>query len=146
MQLPLGIRQNNPGNIEKNPRNAWQGRVDTSSGRFETFKSAEWGIRAMVRILYSYLKRDKDGALTIAEIIEQWAPPNENDTKGYAKFVATSVGKKPDEPVNMHDAAEIAAIVKAKIRMENGNPRKWGREVWYPDEVIMQGVQMGMAR
>ena len=60
-QLPLGIRSNNPGNIEKNERNAWEGKLtademteEQREGRFEVFKTEEHGIRALVKTLHTY--------------------------------------------------------------------------------------------
>lgn len=65
-----GIRNNNPGNIEFNDNNSWQGQTG-SDGRFAKFETPEHGIRALGRNLLSYGKQGYD---TPAEIIGRWAP------------------------------------------------------------------------
>ena len=91
-----GIRNHNPGNIDFSPENSWLG-LDTdkpSDGRFCRFKSPEWGIRAMARILRNYQKRDGQAGVggpgidTVQEIIHRWAPPVENQTDAYVRKVA----------------------------------------------------------
>ncbi len=58
-----GIRNNNPGNIDYNPRNDWQGQLGYEQGvtkpRFARFDSPENGIRALAKLLINY--RGKDG-------------------------------------------------------------------------------------
>lgn len=53
-----GIRNNNPGNIAFNPRNAWQGQLGLEVGvakpRFARFDQAENGIRALGKLLLNY--------------------------------------------------------------------------------------------
>lgn len=57
-----GIRNNNPGNIDRNPANKWQGRMardrmtvaQRAEKRFEVFASPAWGIRAICVLLISY--------------------------------------------------------------------------------------------
>ncbi len=58
-----GIRNNNPGNIDYNQRNAWQGQLGLGLGvtkpRFARFDTPENGIRALGKLLLAY--RGKDG-------------------------------------------------------------------------------------
>ena len=84
MNVPIGIRLNNPGNLlVSRPEDAdpWQGLASPSlvvnplSGHHHySFLGAKWGIRAMVRTLHTY--REKKNLTTLAEIISEWAPPN----------------------------------------------------------------------
>ena len=79
-----GIRNNNPGNIEKSKNNKWQGMAESQPDkRFITFTSPEWGIRAIARILINY--KDKYDLDTVKKIISRWAPPSENNTGAYVK-------------------------------------------------------------
>ena len=48
---PRGIRNNNPGNIVAGDK--WLGRTGTD-GRFVKFKSAEYGLRAIGRVINTY--------------------------------------------------------------------------------------------
>lgn len=112
---PRGIRNNNPGNIEKSSI-SWDGAV-SDDGRFLQFASMEWGIRAMFRILRTYeesYKRD-----TIEKIIYRYAPPEENDTEKYIKTVSEISGLKRNEKIKQGSLNQIK-LVHAMIIMENG--------------------------
>jgi len=115
-QLPRGLRNNNPGNIEFN-QDQWQG-VAGTDGRFAKFTDSKWGIRAMAKLLIVYQK--KHGLDTIAKMIHRWAPPHENKTNTYADVVATAVGKDADEPVDVTSEAVMLPMIRAMITMENG--------------------------
>lgn len=93
---PRGIRNNNPGNIEWG--SPWQGLVafdKRTDSRFAQFIDPASGIRALARVLITYQdkRRAADGSPidTIAEFIERWAPPFENNTKAYADEVRKAV-------------------------------------------------------
>ncbi len=127
-QAPRGIRNNNPGNIDYNERNPWQGldKQKPSDGRFCRFMGPEWGIRAITRVIRNYAKRDGTpgvggkGIDTVQEIIHRWAPPTENDTGAYVAQVAKVVGVSPTEPLNLDDDLIMAKLVTAIIWHENG--------------------------
>ncbi|WP_409260545.1 hypothetical protein [Pseudomonas putida] len=60
MSKPRDVRNNNPGNIDFNPRNDWQGQIGKEpDGRFAIFDTPESGIRALGKLLINY--RGKDG-------------------------------------------------------------------------------------
>lgn len=130
-QQPRGIRNNNPGNIDRTkPRTPWQGRVpaeDLTDPRFEQFVHPKFGIRALCRVLITYQdkRRAPDGSKidTVREIIERWAPPNENDTSAYVRQVRRTLGLDgPEYPgeTDVHDYATMRELVLAIIRHENG--------------------------
>lgn len=129
--LPRGIRNNNPGNIDRKIGTTWKGAADdqTQDSRFVVFTAPEWGIRAMARILRTYMGR---GQNTVAKIISTWAPPTENATGAYINAVARAVGLDPNAPVS---DAHLPAIIAAIIQHENGQQP-------YPPEVIAQGVAL----
>lgn len=148
MTTPRGVRNNNPGNIDFNPRNAWQGQLGLEEGvskpRFARFDHPENGIRALGKLLINY--RGKDGMPgvggkgidTVLETINRWAPSNENDTHAYAAAVAKRLGVKPTDPINIKDPATLRGMVLSIIIHENGgNP--------YPDAIINEGLRRALA-
>lgn len=118
---PRGIRNNNPGNIEYNPAVKWQG-IEGPEGhpskRFAKFKSPEYGIRALVRLLITY--QDRYGLNTIEGAINRWAPSFENNTRAYAEHVSKVSGFAVDYVYNAHSFDDMLPIVKGIILHENG--------------------------
>lgn len=134
-----GIRNHNPGNIERGAN--WQGLAEPhemtseqkAEDRFCVFRSPEWGIRAIVRILQTY--RRKYGIDTVQGIISRWAPPGENDTGAYVAHVADAIGVRPTEQVDTTDPEFLVPLVKAIIAHENGAQP-------YSDETIRAGIAL----
>jgi hypothetical protein len=136
-QPPLGIRLNNPGNLQWG--DPWQGLVPrgmsmyANSGteqqkRFCQFSTAVMGIRAIAVTLITYY--DKYQIDTIAGAIARWAPGDENDTQAYVKAVAQAVDKEPEGHLNFQDHETLRGLVEAIIRHENGagplgTPNQW---------------------
>jgi hypothetical protein len=121
-QQPRGIRNNNPGNIDRTPkRTPWQGQVpvqDLTDPRFEQFTHAKWGIRAICRVLVTY--QDRHGLDSVREIIDRWAPPVENNTEAYVQAVARKLGVSASDAISVHDYATMRELVLAIIKHENG--------------------------
>lgn len=145
--LPRGIRNNNPGNIDFNPRNNWQGQLGYEEGvakpRFARFDTAENGIRAMTKLILNYRGKDgmpgvgQKGIDTVKEVINRWAPPVEDDTGVYYKTVARSVGIAYDAPIDFKSQPTMIRLITAMIEHENGQQP-------YPREVIAEGVRRAM--
>jgi hypothetical protein len=139
LALPRGIRNHNPGNIDYAPSNdPWEGLDNPpSDGRFCRFTSAAYGLRAIVKLLINYQRYDH--CRTIRQIINRWAPRSENDTQGYAAFVASEVGLQSHEPVSVADADVMRALVKAIVRQEcglnHGDP-------WFGDATITEAMAL----
>lgn len=115
-----GIRNNNPGNIRWGDE--WKGLVpetQRTDKSFCQFKSAEYGIRAMIIILRNYQR--KHGLSTISGIINRWAPTNENDTQAYIKSVAKATGVDPDQRIDTSDSRFMMKLLQAIIQHENGD-------------------------
>ena len=129
--MARGIRNNNPGNI-RHGSSQWLGMSTVQSDdEYVQFDDAVYGIRAMAKLLQNYASRYRLN--TIAEIIDRWAPPNENITHKYIEHVAQIVGASPDQEIDL-DAAMLP-LVKAIITHENGyNP--------YTDAQINAGIQL----
>ncbi len=121
-----GVRNFNPGNIDRHPGVRWQGQADNQSGdgRFVVFDSAKWGIRAIARVLITYQDRRRagDGTRidTIRDIIDRWAPPNENNTGAYAQHVAKLTDIGVNDRIDVYDYSTMFALVTAIITHENG--------------------------
>lgn len=112
--LPRGYRNNNPGNIRFNPANDWIGHIGVDSGGFVIFDKMEHGIRAMGKLIDSY---QRQGFLSIEQIINRWAPENENDTGRYIENVVNWTGY----PAHfMPDREHYPKLVAAIMKKENG--------------------------
>lgn len=130
MSIPRGIRNNNPGNIRHG--NDWRGLSEEQPDQaFCTFTAPEYGLRAIVVILRNYER--KHGLRTVGEIINRWAPPNENDTTGYAEHVARRLGVPVDEEIEVMHYIEM--LVEAIVLHENGQQP-------YTDEQIAEAIRL----
>ena len=119
-----GYRNKNPGNIDYNPANKWQGQVGVEpgpKGRFAVFEEHRWGIRALAVLLIAYF--DRHGCDTVAAVINRWAPPNENDSGAYQRAVAKAMGVTPNQLIDLHAWDHLRPMVQAIITHElGGNP------------------------
>lgn len=120
--LPLGMRNNNPGNIRVSA-NAWQGKIKNGNGKgFEQFVTYAYGIRAMIRQLFTYHSRGWD---TLDKILYKWAPPaDNNDTEGYIRFVSARTGFGRHQRLDIKRRADMSALVRAMAQMENYGGRE----------------------
>ena len=142
-----GLRNNNTGNIDYNPRNDWQGQLPPDPAiekRFARFDSPENGIRALAKLLINY--RGKDGMPgiglkgidTVRETINRWAPSVENDTEAYIKAVSVAAGVLSNEQIDIRDRRILLGIVTAIIKHENGS-------MPYAQAVVAEGVRRALA-
>lgn len=112
-----GIRLNNPGNIRISDT-PWRGKASPSSdAEFEEFSLPYYGLRALAKILISYMTLR--GANTVRKIISRYAPSSENDTDAYAVHVAKMVRVGLDDRLPP-DAETLVKLVAAIILHENG--------------------------
>ena len=127
-----GLRNNNPGNIRHGDN--WQGRsklqLDPS---FITFQSAKYGVRAMARILNNY--RDKHNLTTVADIIDRWAPPVENDTTSYTFAVARKLGVGPYTSIDTTKPAVMLVLIESIIHHENGSQP-------FSSDYLLEGISL----
>ena len=129
-KISRGIRNNNPGNIRHSKEN-WKGQsVDQTDKEFVQFKSAEYGIRALYRVLLTYAR--KYNLNTIHGIISRWAPPEENDTDSYIKSVSKHMQFDPHEKIPL---TKYVSLIEAIIKHENGQQP-------YTHEQILRGVAL----
>ncbi|MNK80462.1 hypothetical protein D3C87_1001770 [compost metagenome] len=134
--VPRGIRNHNPGNLDRNAANKWQGLAadQSSDPRFCVFTDPTWGIRALTVLLINY--QDKYGIRTIKDIINRWAPGHENDTDAYVLMVSKQTGLSPNVRLELHDYQFMEPVVQAIIRHENGRGPLSTPNTWYGQDVI----------
>lgn len=116
-----GERNNNPGNIDYNPANKWQGQLPHDQkieSRFCRFQSPEYGIRAIYKLLQTY--QTKYGLNSVKAIINKYAPPNENNTAGYINRAAADIGIGINDHLNTKDKKTGIALATAIVGVELG--------------------------
>ena len=142
-KMTRGYLNNNPGNMDRSDP-PWNGeirnvadcqndvqRAELTHGRFCVFADPVHGIRAMAKNLEAYY--DRLGLRTIRQIINRWAPPNENNTEGYISRVAGNAGVGADDQIDIRNARVLGAIIDGIIRVEcAGMP--------YEGDEIQQGM------
>lgn len=133
-----GVRNKNPGNIDYNPANQWQGQLKPDLGiekRFARFDTPENGIRALGKVLLTYQR--KHGLKTVKAIISRWAPSGENDTAAYVRAVEANTSTRPGVEIDLTQASVMRGFVKAIIHHENAGYA-------YPDAVLAEGVRRAL--
>ena len=116
--MSRGIRNCNPGNIRQSGI-FYRGEVQPSQdAHFKQFATMAWGYRAMFVLLESYRRRY--GIDTLRAIVTRWAPPIENDTASYIRFVSERAEVDPDAVLLPRDV-RLRAIVEAMSRFERGH-------------------------
>lgn len=113
-----GLRNCNPGNIRRS-RVRFKGEVIPSrDASFKEFSSMAYGYRAMFVLLDSYRRRY--GLGNIRAMIERYAPPTENFTDGYVRFISRRTGIDPDTDVDTRSPRDMIPVVAAMSEIENG--------------------------
>ncbi|SAJ89333.1 hypothetical protein [Burkholderia multivorans] len=107
---PLGIRNNNPGNLRP-------------GGQFAQYPDMQTGLQALDNNLQAY---GKQGINTVAGVISKWAPPNENDTNGYIKEVSQRLGISPNQKIDLSNPLVRQSLATAIALRENGSSGVFG--------------------
>lgn len=117
---PRGLRNCNPGNI-RITGDKWQGLRPTQTDKeFFQFTEMKWGYRALIRSLQTY--REKHGCKTIADFINRWAPPVENNTNGYIQRVCKEMEVPTTFVPDVNDKDTMCSFAAAISQVENGVP------------------------
>ncbi len=133
-KLARGVRNNNPGNIEKGI--AWKGLASTQPDpRFATFVHPKWGFRAIARIL---LGDWREGQNTVRSLIEEWSPAADptnpaGSTAAYVADVSKRLKVGPDQPINVPD--RLPQLLDAIARHENAGYA-------YDPAIIAEGIAL----
>lgn len=135
---PLSVRNNNPGNMRP---------VGALSG-FQSFNSPQAGIDAMRQDLLLKIAGNSRAMAanygqnyqpTLANLINTWAPPVENDTNSYLNFVSQRTGIAPDAVLQMQD---VDRIIPAMIEQEGGKQAveyfAGNEDEWVDEEVTVE--------
>lgn len=128
---PLGIRNNNPGNLRTGP-----------GGSFGVYATAQEGLNALSRQLGLYYNGESAAAghrklQNVRDIISTYAPKNENNTAAYIAAVSGALGVSPDAQLDLNDVATKAKLMQAITLHENGvNP--------YTDAMFRQAAGAGL--
>lgn len=120
-KLSRGIRNNNPGNIRNSERNDWKGEVakaDKKDQAFEEFETMSDGVRAMMLLLQKYQR--SYNLHTVKELVERWAPRNENNTAAYVRTVCKEMQMPECCGLDLTDKGTMCALVDAMCFVENG--------------------------
>ena len=116
--MSRGLTNCNPGNIRQSKTRYKGERYPSRDSEFKEFESLAYGYRAMFVLLDTYSRRY--GLCTIRQMLNRYAPPSENFTEGYIRFVSEKTGIAPDEIVNSRAARDMVPIVAAMSQIENG--------------------------
>lgn len=116
--MSRGLRNCNPGNIRRS-RVRYRGEVVPSRDvEFKEFETMAYGYRAMFVLLDTYRRRY--GLITIRQMLNRYAPPEENFTDSYIRIVSQRTGIDADSRVNTRLASNMIPIVRAMSEVENG--------------------------
>lgn len=111
---PLGLRNNNPGNIR--PFDDWKGMIGTNAG-FAVFKDISWGLRAFG---ISLLHEINVGNNTPKKIIYEWAPPSDgNDTEAYISRILSTTGFSRDQ-ILTGSQDTLKRLIRSMMQVELG--------------------------
>ena len=116
--MSRGLRNCNPGNIRRSKTRYKGEKLPSRDSEFKEFESMAYGYRAMFVLLDTYSRRY--GLRTIRQMLNRYAPPVENFTEGYIRFVSEKTGIAPDEIINTRAARDIVPVVAAMSQIENG--------------------------
>lgn len=111
--LPIGLRNNNPGNLRKGQD--FKGEI-ASSNDFAAFENIAWGLRALAVDLSTKIR---NGYNTIEKIIYRYAPPFENDTENYIARVTSSTGFTRSRTLTA-DPETLAKLMRGIVNVELG--------------------------
>ena len=139
--LPLGIKNNNPGNLRPYDGELYAGSSDIKDD-FIIFDSAENGLRGLSRDIQTKVNKNKLN--TIESLTNVYAPTNENPTQSYVDTVVENlnslgykINKKTDITNLVKDDNFLKDYMKSKMKMELGAEY----ENYYSDEKILESIK-----
>ncbi len=131
LDLPLGLRNNNPGNLR--PGDNWQGAIGVNQN-FIVFENILWGLRAMGTDIRTKIN---NGYNTITKLIYRYAPPTENNTEAYINLVVQYSGIARNTVLTA-TGSTIQRLIRAMMNVELGI--SYSQMV--TDLEILQGIEM----
>ncbi len=117
--MTRGYKNKNPLNIRISKSKPWNGEIRPSQDvAFAQFRSMAHGYRAAFKLLDNY--RKLHGCVVLADFINRWAPPSENDTHAYINTVAKRARIADVTTIDTHNEFQMTRIVAAMSFVENG--------------------------
>lgn len=133
--IDVSLNKNNPGNIRNTGANWFGSSAYQDKSGFASFTHPVYGYRAMAKILLTYQRVHKLESLT--DFISRYAPPSENPTKEYIKFVAKKADFTTFSRINLENEVVLFTVIKYMTLFEQGrNPDS--------DDIILAGVRMAL--
>lgn len=111
-------RNNNPGNISAGSFSNNHGAIG-SDGRFAIYNDMDSGYQAQSDLLQS----SNYSNLSMNDAVYRYAPPSENDSAGYVRYITQKTGIDPNKKMSDLTNEERDAMVKAMAQhegLENG--------------------------
>lgn len=97
-KVTRGVRNNNPFNIIVTG-DRWQGQLKPMpNDKFVRFRSIDYGIRAGINLLRTYIIKGYD---TPRKIVFRYAPPSENESSAYLNYVLQEVSTGADDKIRL---------------------------------------------
>lgn len=108
---------NNPLNIRFSDQNNWLGQSGSDRG-FVSFVDDAYSYRAADQLISNYATNR--GARSVRDVVSIYAPPNENNTDNYVRFVAGRMGVGLDDTLDLSDPNIRSNMLSAMALMESG--------------------------
>jgi hypothetical protein len=108
-------RNNNPGNIEYGQFSQRMGAIG-SDGRFAVFPTLEIGTKAKEELLFGEKSNYKN--LSIANAINRYAPPSENNTQAYIAAVTSALGVSDNTILAQLSSSDRSKFLETISRVE----------------------------
>lgn len=140
-EIPIGIRNNNPGNL----RQAYGMEFKTVLiNGYASFPSLLNGVQSLAMLTYDYYV--VHGLRTLPDFVGRYAPATENDVLAYIKnmrdFLHYPVARPDNAPLELSDPWNAILFIRAVIRCECGlKPR--GETVsgdWVPPSIMAAAI------
>lgn len=132
INLPRGLRDNNPLNIEP-VGFTYNGQIGLDSNGEAIFSDTLFGFRAAALDLYTAYFVHSRKSLT--DIINVFAPSFENDTAGYIQYVANDMGISPDVDINLNGNVMLQ-LIRSMMKIELGE----SYAAYFTDDEIKAGI------
>ena len=78
--------------------------------------------------------------MTLRQMINRWAPPSENDTESYIKFMEQTTGFNDSDIIDTGDYEVLVKVIKAMTKLEIGATAFSSYANW--EEDIRDGLSM----
>lgn len=145
---PLGIRQNNPGNVRASKID-WLGEVSSKNG-FEAMSSPLDGVRMlMINSLTKYFKYGLKSLETIIPVLtpdKSVCPEDGNDTPAYIDFMCKFCGVLPGEDLLLAQTDKLIKFAQGITLREQGYPPKnsvWPL-YWYDESIYQRAAELAL--